>query len=126
MLWFILHHLPSFLHSSLVAPEVAIFTTQKPTVTVSKGGNEVVMCTATGVPLPTISWFLNGVLLADRDSSETPNTTTFSVTSNLMLINVMRDSAFATVTCNASNGVGANSSDNTQLIVLCKLRVHTY
>ena len=93
-------------------------------MTVSEGGNEVVMCTATGVPLPTISWFMNGVLLADGDSSETPNTTTFRVTSNLMLINVMRESAFATVTCNASNGVGANSSDSTQLIVQCKLRVH--
>ena len=93
-------------------------------MTVSEGDSVVLMCTATGVPPPTISWFMNGALLADGDSSETPNATMFSVTSNLMLVNVMRESAFATITCNASNGVGAHSSDSTQLIVLCKLRVH--
>ena len=108
----------SLLHIYSVAPEATI--SQKPTVTVSEGAPAVVMCTATGVPFPTISWYLDGVLLANEDSTETPAAATFSVTSNLMLSSVMRESAFATVTCNASNGVSANSSDSTQLIVLCK------
>ena len=44
-----------------------------------------------------------------------------SVTSTLNDTSVTRESAFTTITCTASNGVGANSSDSTQLIVLCKL-----
>ena len=111
-------HIPS---PYSVAPEATI--SQKPTVTVSEGDPAVVMCTATGVPSPTISWYLDGVLLADEDSTETPDAATFSVTSDLMLTSVMRESAFAIITCTASNGVGANSSDSTQLIVLCKLFV---
>ena len=111
----------SLLHIYSVTPEATI--SQKPTVTVSEGDPAVVMCMATGVPFPTISWYLDGVLLADGDSTETPDAATFSVTSNLMLTSVMMESAFATITCTASNGVGANSSDSTQLIVLCKLFV---
>ena len=108
-------HIPS---PYSVAPEATI--SQKPTVTVSEGAPAVVMCTATGVPFPNISWYLDGVLLADGDSTETPDAAMFSVASDIMLTSVMRESAFATITCTASNGVGANSSDSTQLIVLCK------
>ena len=108
-------HIPS---PYSVAPEATI--SQKPTVTVSEGAPAVVMCTATGVPAPTISWYLDGVLLADEDSTETPDAAMFSVASDIMLTSVMRESSFATITCTASNGVGANSSDSTQLIVLCK------
>ena len=102
---------------------------QKPTVTFSEGASGALMCTATGVPAPTISWFRNGVLLYDDGVSlvitsfESQNMTTLSVTSTLNVTSVMRESAFATITCTASNGVGANSSDSTQLIVLCKLFV---
>ena len=53
-------------------------------------------------------------------SFEAQNMTTLSVTSTLNATSVMRESAFATITCTASNGVGANSSDSTQLIVECK------
>ena len=112
-----------------VAPEVAILASQKPTVTISEGAPGALMCTATGVPAPTISWFRNGVLLSDDSvtlvitSSTDASMSLLSVTSTLNVTSVTRDSAFATITCTASNGVGANSSDSTQLIVLCKLFV---
>ena len=57
-------------------------------------------------------------------SFEAQNMTTLTVTSTLNVTSVTRDSAFATITCTASNGVGADSSDSTQLIVLCKLSVY--
>ena len=110
-----------------VAPEAAILDSQKPTTTFSEGASGTLMCTATGVPAPTISWFIDGVpLSADNDTlaitSRTDATMSLlSVTSTLNITSVMRESAFGTITCSASNGVGANSSDSTQLIVLCEL-----
>ena len=109
-----------------VAPEAAILPSQTPTVTFSEGASGALMCTATGVPAPTISWFRNGVLFSDDSvtlvitSFEAQNMTTLSVTSTLNATSVMRDSAFATITCTASNGISANSSESTQLITLCK------
>ena len=109
-----------------VPPEAAILGSQKPTVIISEGDPSALMCTATGVPAPTISWFMNGTLLADDGvtiviiSSMTEAMESFSVTSTLNAINVTRESACAIITCTASNGVGANSSDSTQLIVQCK------
>ena len=99
---------------------------QKPTVTISEGAASALMCTATGVPAPTIYWFLNGALLSDDSvslvitSSKDDSMALLSVTSTLNATSVMRESTFATITCTASNGVDANSSDSTQLIVLCK------
>ena len=125
LLSLILHYV-SFVLSLPVAPVAAILESQKPTVTFSEGVSGALMCTATGVPAPTISWFLDGVLLSDDNvtfvitSFEAQNMTTLSVTSTLNATSVTRDSAFATITCTASNGVGANSSDSTQLIILCK------
>ena len=115
----------SFTLSLPVAPEAAILDFQKPTVNISEGASGALMCTATGVPAPTISWFSDRMPLSDDatlviTNSTNETMTTFSVTSDLMLTSVMRESAFATITCTASNGVGANSSDSTQLIILCK------
>ncbi len=110
-----------------VAPEAAILDSQKPTVNISEGASGALMCTATGVPAPTISWFADGVLLSSDSvtlvitSSTDATMSLLSVTSTLNATSVMRESAFATITCTAFNGVGANSSDSTQLIVLCKL-----
>ena len=112
-----------------VAAVAAILDSQKPTVTFSEGAFGALMCTATGVPAPTISWFRIGVLLSDDSvtlviaSSTDASMSLLSVISTLNVTSVMRDSAFATITCTASNGVGVNSSDSTQLIVLCKLFV---
>ena len=122
----ILHFCPLVLTVGAVA---AILASQKPTVTFSEGASGALICTATGVPAPTISWSLNGVLLSDDGvslviTSSTDGTTSLlSVTSTLNATSVMRESTFVTITCTASNGVGANSSDSTQLIVLCKLFV---
>ena len=110
-----------------VAPEAAILNSQKPAVTILEGASGALMCTATGVPAPTISWFSDGVLLSDDGvtfvitSFEAQNMTTLSVTSTLNVTSVLRESTFVTITCTASNGVGASSSDSTQLIVLCEL-----
>ena len=100
---------------------------QKPTLSISEGGSGALTCIATGVPAPAISWFMDGVLLGDDDdvtleitSSTKETMTTLNVTSTLNTTRVMRESAFATITCNASNGVGDNSSDSTQLLVQCK------
>ena len=107
----------------------AILDSQKPNATVSEGASGVLMCTATGVPAPTISWFMNGTLLADDGvmiiiTNSTNDTMPLkSVTSTLNVTSVMRESAFAIITCTASNGVRTNSSDSTQVIVLCKLCV---
>ena len=109
-----------------VAPVAAILASQKPTVTFSEGAPGALMCTATDDPAPTISWFLDGVLLSDDGvtlvitSFEAQNMTTLSVTSTLNATSVMRENTFANITCTASSGVGADSSDITQLIVLCK------
>ena len=95
-------------------------------MTFSEGASGALTCTATGVPAPTISWFWDGVLLNDDGvtfvltSSTDASMPLLSVTSTLNVTSVMRESAFATITCTASNGVGANSSDTTQLIVLCE------
>ena len=99
---------------------------QKSTVTFSEGAPGALMCTATGVPAPTIYWFWNGVLLSDDSvsivitSSTDDSMALLSVTSTLNVTSVMRESTFATITCTATNGVNANSSDSTQLIVMCK------
>ena len=120
-----IHHFFTFL-SPPVAPEADILDSQKPTLTISEGASVALMCTATGVPAPTISWYLDGMPLTDDGatlviaSSTNETMTTFSVTSTLNATSVMRESAFVTITCTAFNGVGANSSDSTQLIVLCK------
>ena len=117
------------LYVYVVAPVAAILNSQKPTATVSEGNPGVLMCTATGVPAPTISWFMNGALLADDGvmiiltNSIDDTMPLLSVTSTLNATSVMRERAFAIITCTASNGVGANSSDSTQVIVLCKFCV---
>ena len=100
---------------------------QKPTAIISEGASGALMCTASSAPAPTISWYRDGVLLSydsvtlDITSSTDDTMSLLSVTSTLNVTSVTRESAFATITCTASNGVGANSSDSTQLIVLCKL-----
>ena len=122
----LIHSFVPLVLSIPVAPEAAISDSQKPIVTISEGASIAVMCTATGVPAPTISWFLDGVLLINDNatlfitSSTNETLATFCVTSTISPSIVTRDGAFATITCTASNEVGTISSDSTQLIVLCK------
>ena len=68
-------------------------------------------CQATGEPVPIISWYFNGALLADGAThtiSETSvNTTT--INSRLTIMNV-QSSDVGTYTCNATNVVSSDIS----------------
>ena len=68
-------------------------------------------CQATGEPVPTISWYFNGVLLVNgmehMISMISLNTTTNS--STLTIMNVQSSDA-GTYTCNANNVLSSNTS----------------
>ena len=68
-------------------------------------------CQATGEPVPTISWYFNGALLADGAThtiSETSvNTTTINSTLTIMSV---ESSDVGTYTCNATNVVSSDTS----------------
>ena len=68
-------------------------------------------CQATGEPVPTISWYFNGALLADGAThtiSETSvNTTTIYSTLTIMSV---ESSDVGTYTCNATNVVSSDTS----------------
>ncbi len=68
---------------------------------------------------------MHGVPLSDDGatllitSSTDDSMALLSVTSTLRVTSVVRESAFPTIACTASNGVGSNSSDSIQRIVMC-------
>ena len=68
-------------------------------------------CQTTGGPVPTISWYFNGTLLADgitHTISETSvNTTTVNSTLTIMSV---ESSDVGTYTCNATNVVSSDTS----------------
>ena len=68
-------------------------------------------CQAIGGPVPTISWYFNGTLLADgvtHTISETSvNTTTINST---LIIMSVHSSDVGTYTCNATNVVSSDTS----------------
>ena len=68
-------------------------------------------CQATGEPVPTISWYFNGTLLADGAThtiSETSvNTTTIN---SILTIMSVQSSDLGTYTCNATNVVSSDTS----------------
>ena len=68
-------------------------------------------CQATGKPVPTISWYFNGALLANGAThtiSETSvNTTTINSTLTIMSV---QSSDVGTYTCNATNVVSSDTS----------------
>ena len=68
-------------------------------------------CQTTGEPVPTISWYFNGTLLADGAThtiSETSvNTTTINSTLTIMSV---QSSDVGTYTCNATNVVSSDTS----------------
>ena len=68
-------------------------------------------CQATGGPIPTISWYFNGALLADEAThtiSETSvNTTTIN---SILTIMSVQSSDVGTYTCNATNVVSSDTS----------------
>ena len=79
--------------------------------TQDEGNNASFTCQATGGPVPTISWYFNGTLLADGAThtiSETSvNITTINSTLTIMSV---ESSDVGTYTCNATNVVSSDTS----------------
>ena len=79
--------------------------------TQDEGDTASLTCQATGEPVPTISWYFNGILLADgakHTISETSvNTTTINSTLTIMSV---QSSDVGTYTCNATNVVSSDTS----------------
>ena len=79
--------------------------------TQDEGDTTSFSCQATGEPVPTISWYFNGALLADGVThiiSETSvNTTTINSTLTIMSV---QSSDVGTYTCNATNVVSSDTS----------------
>ena len=81
--------------------------------TKNEGDTTSFTCQVTGEPVPTISWYFNGVLLDDAAimkytiSEMSLNTTTIS--STLTLMNV-ESSDVGTYTCNATNLLSSDAS----------------
>ena len=88
------------------------------------GGNTSLTCQATGEPVPTISWYFNGALLADG-ATHTISETSVNITtinSTLTIMNV-ESSDVGTYTCNATNVVSSDTSSgvmtvNGELVIL--------
>ena len=89
-----------------------------------KGDTTSFTCEATGEPVPTISWYFNGFLLADGAThtiSETSvNITTINSTLTIMSV---ESSDVGTYTCNATNVVSSDTSSgvltvNGELLIL--------
>ena len=79
--------------------------------TQDEGATASFTCQATGGPVPTISWYFNGALLADGAThtiSETSvNATTINSTLTIMSV---QSSDVGTYTCNATNVVSSDTS----------------
>ena len=79
--------------------------------TQNEGDTASFTCQATGEPVPTISWYFNGVLLVNgmehMISMMSLNTTTNS--STLTIMNV-QSSDVGTYTCNATNVLSTDTS----------------
>ena len=80
---------------------------------VNEGDTASFTCQATGEPVPTISWYFNGIPVDEANrmkyiiSIMSLNTTTNS--STLTIMNV-QSSDVGTYTCNATNAVSTNTS----------------
>jgi len=81
--------------------------------TQNEGDTATFTCQATGKPVPTISWYFNGVLVDDNDMDKytilmmSLNTTTIS---NALTIMSVESSDVGTYTCNATNWISTDIS----------------
>ena len=77
----------------------------------NEGENVSFTCQATGIPVPTISWYFNNTLLAHGTeytiSEMSVNTTTISSTLTILSV---ESSDVGTYTCNATNVVSTDTS----------------
>ena len=89
----------TFLHH-LVAPSISPEVMDQ---TLNEGSNAFFMCSVTGEPVPTISWYFNGSLLKNDTTKHT------IATYELRVLNVQSSDA-GTYTCNATNVVSSDTS----------------
>ena len=79
--------------------------------TQDEGDTASFTCQVTSEPVPTISWYFNGTLLADGAthaiSEISVNTTTINITLTIMSV---QSSDVGTYTCNATNVVSSDTS----------------
>ena len=80
--------------------------------TQNEGGTTPFTCQATGGPVPTISWYFNGVPVDEANmkyiiSMMSVNTTTINSTLTIMSV---ESSDVGTYTCNATNVVSSDTS----------------
>ena len=95
-------------------------------VTLSEGDNLTITCTATGVPVPSVTWSRadgssltdSRYVISDISSSMVVNDV-YQVTRNLTIMNIIREDAGAMYGCTVTNVVNTVQS-NVIIIVLCK------
>ena len=81
--------------------------------TQNEGDTTSFTCQATGEPVPTISWYFNGVLVDEANTMKytisvmSLNSTTIS---NILTIMDVESSDVGTYTCNATNVVSSDTS----------------
>ena len=85
----------------LVGPSISLEVMSQ---AVNKGSNAFFSCQANGEPVPTISWYFNGTVLEQAD------TTKYIITNNTLDIVNVESSDVGTYTCNATNVVSSNTS----------------
>ena len=90
-----------------------------------EGNNITITCEATGIPLPTIVWTVNGrVLMSDSVNTTTGNGVVLRVTDTLTIMNVSREHT-GVYTCSANNSVGSDNS-NITITVQCKFLLRVF
>ena len=85
----------------------------------TEGDKIILFCNATGNPVPTISWSINGFSLNTNNSSRM----NFSYEGRQLTIKNVRRTDSALYRCVAENSLGNVTSHNTTLEVHCKLCV---
>ena len=100
-------------------------------VSVNEGENITIICTATGVPVPSVNWSrANGsnltdsrYVISDTSSSVIVNDV-YHLTRNLTIMNSVREDTGMEYSCAATNELGTAQS-NISIIVLCKLVIYS-
>ena len=95
-------------------------------VTLIEGDNLTITCTATGVPVPSVTWSRadgssltdSRYVISDISSSMVVNDV-YQVTRNLTIMNIIREDAGAMYGCTVTNVVNTVQS-NAIIIVQCK------
>ena len=78
-----------------------------------EGGAASFTCQATGEPVPTISWYFNGIPISndtDVDKYDISETSVNTITINILTIMYVKLSDVGTYTCNATNVVSSDTS----------------